>query len=166
MDPNSPLGSKGTQLEGRYSLSFANGLSTSLGGTAVQAYISQTGRIPDDSHSIRFLGRGLFQVFIDGILIPVQNIGNNVYVGDVSSFAGSTAELKIANASSYSFPVVVDNIMFSPAAAVPEPSGTALIGLGMISLLVYRWRDGRPCPLANPAGTSRLPWLRSRDLNR
>ena len=60
----------------------------------------------------------------------MSNAGGNLYVGDISAYAGQVATLRIINNSTkIDAPVLVDNVSFTPS-AVPEPSVFALIAVG------------------------------------
>ena len=57
---------------------------------------------------------------------------------DISAFAGTTTEFKIANTSmKLHDPVIVDDIVFSPV-PIPEPSHVALTSMGVLVLLFLR----------------------------
>ena len=138
------LSFSGSLLAGRYSLAFAGGHLSSVDPDSpwVQAYISQTGVIPGDAQSIRLLATGPFGVFVGGTPIAMQSLGGNAYAGDISAFAGSSAEFRIVNTSpTVQVPVVADDITFSPV-AVPEPSTVVLIGAALGSLLACRLAVG------------------------
>jgi len=144
-DATSPVGSPGA-LAGNYSLAFASGLTNGADFNSpwVNAYISQTGLIPSATQSIQLLATGPFQVFVGGSLVPMQNLGGNVYAGNVSALAGTVEEVRIVNTAPIGYPqdfTVVDNITFSPA-AVPEPCHLSLCLLGL-GLLFCRPRAGR-----------------------
>jgi PEP-CTERM motif len=129
-------------LAGRYSLAFASGhLTSDPTSPWVQAYISQTGSIPNDARSIRLSATGIFDVFVGGVSIPMQALGGNAYAGDISAFAGTTSEFRIVNTSwAVQDPVVADNIVFSSLSA-PEPSSMALLGAGaIVSVIIWRRR--------------------------
>jgi hypothetical protein len=122
-DSASPVWAPGTQLEGAYSLAFASGYDTGPGLPYpwVTAFISQTGSVPASVHSVQMLATGPFRVFLDGVEISMFSLGGNRYGGDISNFAGTTAELKIVNVA----PVgqvhnytVADAIMFSPTSVL------------------------------------------------
>jgi hypothetical protein len=151
MDSNSLSWMSSTQLAGNYSLAFASGYDT-LAGTPVSwvtAYISQTGSIPASARSLWMLATGPFRVFLGGTEINMLPQGGDLYAGDISVLAGTTAELKIANAApfeQYQDYTVVDDIIFSPI-IIPEPSCVTLWIFG--AALVSRWswnRVGRTIP--------------------
>jgi hypothetical protein len=145
MDATSPVWAPGTQLAGNYSLAFASGNHT-IGGVPqswVTAFISQTGSIPASARSLWMLATGPFRVFLGGVEIGMATQGGNLYAGDISSFAGTTTELKIANAApigQYHDYAVVDDIEFSPI-IVPEPSSVRLWIFG--AALVLGWKRNR-----------------------
>jgi hypothetical protein len=133
MDAQSPTWAPGTQLAGNYSFMFSSGHQTGDPATPwTQAYLSQTGLIPENTKSIRFLAKGLFQIYVGGSAVPVIPLGiEDGFAGDVSSFAGKSAELRIVNTAPprNGTEVIIDNIEFSPL-AVPEPAMGALMVLG------------------------------------
>jgi len=78
-----------------------------------------------------------------GVLVPMFRLastaGYDVFGGDISSFAGQTAELRFtgpANSGGY-----FDNIFFSNQ-PIPEPSALSLFALGSL-LIGWRWRRRR-----------------------
>jgi hypothetical protein len=144
-DASSPVWAPGTQLAGNYSISFASGYDTDFGTPIswVTAFISQTGRIPASARSLRMLATGPVQVFLGGVEISMCALGENLYAGDISSFAGITTELKIANAAPMGQVhdyAVVDDILFS-SIPMPEPSSVMLWIFG--AALVLGWRRNR-----------------------
>jgi len=83
------------------------------------------------------LATGPFELFVDWVQIPMLYLGDDSYVGDISSFAGSTAQLLIINNASEDdyTPTIVDNLEFSPE-VIPEPGvGVLLPVLGLLVLL-------------------------------
>lgn len=125
-------------LAGKYSVGFENGFVNTI---FQQNGLVQTGDIAPDAKSIRMLAQGPLGVFVDGNAIPMQSLGGNAYGGDISMYAGTTAQLKILNASpSFVDNLLIDNITFSPV-AVPEP--LSLAALGMVSNLANRRRPRR-----------------------
>ncbi len=128
-------------LAGSYSILFRNGDFSYAGGGWRNAFLAQSGSIPADARSVRFLATGYFSVFVNNIEIPMVDLGGNAFGGDVSAFAGTVGELKILNrarpiAAEVGVSVMVDNIFFSPQEA-PEPSVLGLFGLGA---LLLGWR--------------------------
>lgn len=143
MDSTSPVWAPGTQLDGEYSLAFASGVqSTDPASDWVNAFIAQTGDVPGSARSLRLLATGPFQVFLGGKEIVMFSLGDNAYGGDISAFAGSTAELKIVNTASAGdihYYSVVDDIVFS-SEPIPEPTTGLLIWLGGGVLISFRFR--------------------------
>lgn len=92
--------------------------------------LSQTGLIPPGTQSISILegnstfGGGLV-VALNGINIPIAGIGGGYVGGNITAFAGTTAQLTISTASPASVGspdwAYFDDIEFSPS-PVPEPS--------------------------------------------
>lgn len=126
------------------------------------ASISQTGQIPTGTQSIQFLmvsppvANGVIQaspiVTINGASINLSAISTSggvmTMAGDISAYAGTTADLTIlCQATPGSFPTdenifTLDNIQFSPQ-AVPEPSEATLllIGIAMIRFWLMERSD-------------------------
>jgi hypothetical protein len=148
MSATSPVYAPNTQLAGNYSLAFASGYASGTGsGGWINAFISQTIPIASSTHSIQLLATGPFKVLVGGNEIPMMSLGGNSYAGDITSFAGTTAELKIMNTTPEGFnnvhkPTVVDNILFSTT-IVPEPSSFALVSLGSFMLLASLRKTGQ-----------------------
>src|SRR5438128_1161890 len=127
-----------TILSGGYSVVLQAGWD---GINHVSAAVGQTGLIPLGTRSITleakgFLAPGLLQVSIGGQTISLTPVSSTsaytVYGGDISQFAGQTAELRIAavptlqeNAANW----IIDDIQFS-VQAIPEPSTVALLVIG------------------------------------
>jgi hypothetical protein len=145
IDSTSPALAPGA-LDGYYSVAFASGYATSINyppGPWTTAFISQTGSIPGGMKSIQLLATGPFSVSVGGVNVPMVSLGGNLYGGDITGFAGTTAELKIMNTAPVGYAQVlttVDDITFSTM-AVPEPSTMTLAGLG--GLVFLRKGSGR-----------------------
>jgi hypothetical protein len=139
MDSTSPVYAPNHQLAGDYSLAFVSGIQNAGDPSSpwVNAYISQIGSIPLGTQSLRILATGPFQVFVGGVNIPMYSLGGNSYGGNISSFAGMVAEMKIINtATTIPMPTVVDDISFSTT-SVPEPASITLFVTSM-AFLIYR----------------------------
>ena len=130
-------------LDGRYSLAFQSGFEQSnVPSPFVHAFISQEGEIPSGARYLRLLATGPFGVFIDGVSVPMEPLGGTAYMGDISAFSGTTAELKIVNTTStFNDAVVVDDIALLP---VPEPGTNALMLAGF-AWLAIAMRRRRTC---------------------
>jgi hypothetical protein len=148
MSSTSPVYAPNTQLAGNYSLAFASGYASGTGaGEWINAFISQTLPISSTARSIQLLATGPFKVFVGGAEIPMISLGGDSFAGDITSFAGTTSELKIMNTTPEGFnnvhkPTVVDNIVFSTT-VVPEPSALALISLGSLMLFTIVRKFGQ-----------------------
>ncbi len=136
-------------LAGQYSLTFHSGYETYGPGSVpagpwVNAFISQTGTISSSARSLQLLATGLFKVFLGGLEIPMLSLGDNRYGGDITSFAGTVAELKIVNdnpARNYSL-TTVDSISFS-AVTVPEPNSLTIALLGSLAIFAVPRRTSQ-----------------------
>jgi hypothetical protein len=111
--------------------------------------LSQTSLIPAGAQSISILlggtifGGGMV-VTLNGVNIPLVPIGDGYVGGNISGFAGDTAQLTIStvNSATVNSPdwVYFDDIQFSPS-SVPEPNALSLFG---ICILFLCWRMKRP----------------------
>lgn len=128
-------------------------------------FLWQTGDIPSDALSLRFLYHGNdLQVFVGGEVRPLYALPDvptgdpeipvfHYYAVDVSPYAGQTVELRFQFRSPgyddfgeiprrpgepNAQSHVLDDLSFSPLPAVPEPSTWALLGLGALSLTLAR----------------------------
>ncbi len=143
-DSVSPAYAPGTQLAGRYSLGFSSGYADPSGGRWEPYYIAQTGPIASDARSFRLLARGSFEVFVGGEPVPMQSLGGSLYAGDISRFAGTTAEFRIVNtATTVHTPLLIDNVDFSPV-AIPEPAPWAWLGAGLLARLLRARHQVKP----------------------
>ena len=136
-------------LEGNYSIIIQSGLIASTTRTA--AAIAQTGTIPTDSLSLKFLARQVLfgdptqlAISIGGQPVPYFPLSTTsnytVYGADISGFAGQTTELRLTSfptaASPYNY-FEIDSIQFSNQ-PIPEPSVFGLFALGA---LIFGWRS-------------------------
>jgi len=146
-------------LDQNVSLSISNRTALLQGGTGPSSpsvALAQTGLVPSDSLSVKFMARTLrpdqfgtaetFVVSMNGQSLPyvtLQNFGGlRLYGVDVSAFAGQTAELRFTQLSGPTFfdNMSLDNISFSTV-AVPEPGTWTLLGLGgALCWCATRWR--------------------------
>lgn len=117
----------------------------------------QSGEIPAGSKSIQFLSYGSpVQLEVSGSLVPLfysalpfdPRIPDynqpSIAMGDISPFAGQTVELKFTAILGFAQNPThgMDSISFSPL-AIPEPTGPALIYIGLLLFglpCVYRKR--------------------------
>ena len=132
--PN-PLGY--TPLQGSYSVLLQ------YFGAFAPPTLSQTGLIPTGTQSIDFFfgnGQSAAVVTINGVNIPLVQIAGGELAGNISAFAGTTAQLTFSTTSNTGFPrnwLYFDNIQFSSSPA-PEPSTFALAALGGLLLGYHR----------------------------
>jgi hypothetical protein len=142
----------GAPLVGRYSAIISAG--PYLGGP-YQASIAQTGLIPSNAQSVRFLGLfgGSSQIIpsadqlivsVGGQSLPVYSFAGSDYrtfAADVSAFAGQTAELRLTVATEPAIGgqqgrgshLMLDFVFFS-AVPVPEPTVGILLLVGVCIL--------------------------------
>jgi hypothetical protein len=124
--------------------------------------LRQTGDIPADAQSLRFLYHGdSLTVYLSGSPTPVHFLEDrpsgdpgvplfHYYAVDVSGYAGQTTELRFDFRSFGNYPGqdggqipgwpdarmhVLNDLSFSPLPAVPEPATWALLGIGCLALL-------------------------------
>jgi len=129
-------------IAGRYSAIVQAGID--LSGNFVSATIAQIGLVPASAKSVVFssissLDPLFFNVSLDGQVIPMVRISTMgsyaLFGGDVSSFAGRSAVLRITalpvGPPGTGFPL--DNIAF----VIPEPSAVCLFALGAA---LFGWR--------------------------
>jgi hypothetical protein len=122
------------------------------GGASGNTMISQTGLVPANADSIFFesysqgspinnLAVSLNGQFINILLFSTSS-EYNTYIGDVSSFAGQTANLTFtAPASTPLVKIfVLDDISFSPT-VVPEPGALGLSALSGLFFGLRRWKN-------------------------
>ena len=152
MGPDFPNATGYSSLQGSYSvlLYYDNP------GIVPPPTLSQTGLIPATAQSINFLvGNGDLGgvVSVNGVNIPLVTIPGGRLAGDISPYAGTTAQLTFSIS-----PVRVgdngmyfDDVQFSNL-RVPEPSVFALSGLGALFL---GWRGLRE-RLAGPAAQAQV----------
>jgi hypothetical protein len=77
-------------------------------------------------------------VTMNGVSIPLFAESGNRLAGDISAFAGTSAQLSISTPSSGGW-LYFDAIQFS-SSSVPEPRALSLL---MVSILVFRCRRTR-----------------------
>ena len=128
-------------LQGAFSIELsASGLDTYK-----SASISQTGLVPAGTRSIQFQlrtylgGPGVESLIVtlNGTPVNFSTFGGVMNMaGDVSAFAGTTAELTFTATSFSNY--MIDSIVFS-SQAVPEPSTLTLLTVGGL-FLGWRWR--------------------------
>jgi PEP-CTERM motif len=136
-------------LAGAYSIDLYGGSE----GPAAGASISQTGLVPLNTDSIRFIaqgpppgiwgaayGAGPLLVSLGGQNIPIYAISTGpnytTYGGDVSAFAGEAEPLTFTAPPGNNNYWEIDNIQFS-ITPIPEPSTLSLFGIGILFLC---WR--------------------------
>ncbi len=134
-------------LSGLFSIDLYGGSGVGLSA----ASISQTGLVPANAISIRFIAKGVPQPFGGPLLVSVggQNIpyfaistdqNYTVYAGDISAYAGQVAQLTFSAPNGVNNYWEFDDIQFS-SIPVPEPSTLGIVGLGVLLLGIRRWKS-------------------------
>jgi len=136
-------------LQGQWSAVLQAG--TGDDGPNTPATLSQSGLIPPSTQSIRFYGSGAIQgslsVSINGQNIAYSIISSiasyDVYGANIPQFANQTVTLEFTENLVFPSPgyggVILDNIQFSSANVVPEPSIIALGAFGGLLFGVRKW---------------------------
>ena len=136
-----------SSLDGRFSIDLYGGVE----GPASGASISQTGLVPANAVSIRFIAQGValpaggqLLVLLGGQNISCSAISTGpnytVYGGDISGFAGQIEQLTFNTPQGNNNYWELDDIQFS-SSPVPEPSVWSLFG---ISIFMFCWLKKRP----------------------
>ncbi len=138
-----PLSPVPNPQQNLYSVSLYSG---NAGNTFTGVSISQAALVPESSKSLCLEARifGGYSVTLDGAPIYMYLVSGgteyDTYYGDISNFAGMTADLKIETAAGttlFDQPYMyIDKISFSTL-VVPEPSTYTLFALGLFGLC---WR--------------------------
>jgi hypothetical protein len=131
-----------TPLQGSYSALLQFGPSLALGTPA----LIQSGLVPAGTRSINFLVSATqndARVTLDGVDIPLIDIGGDRLAGDVTAFAGQQAQLMFSTTSYSGNWLYFDDVTFSPV-AVPEPSTFGLSVLVVVTVLLVRRRRSNP----------------------
>ena len=158
MGPNFPNSAGYTPLQGSYSV-----LLQYFGSAGGPPTLSQIGLVPFGVRSISFQvpsGQSTnystaTEVSLNGVSIPLVPIADNRVAGDVSDFAGITAQLTFSTINAPDF-LYFDDIQFSQS-TIPEPSSLALLGVGGSCVLLHRrrsqssssWKSISPTPSQN-----------------
>jgi hypothetical protein len=133
-------------IEGNFSALLQAGLDPENSTLLLPVSLSQSGFIPEDAQSIQLkaawpgpgASSGPFTVQISGqpveMLLLSSGAGYRVFGGDISEFAGSTADLSIT-ASGY-HNMLLDSITFSTV-PIPEPSSCVLFVAGLLCLATF-----------------------------
>ncbi len=126
-------------LAGNYSVELFNGRQLPLGDGRI-ASLGQTGTIPANSLSLRFIATSLSPVVTFagtpiGLSIVNSTATYNVFAGDITALAGQTGELRFSHTGMF------DVVTFSTL-PVPEPGTAVLLSVGAI-LLWTRLRQRR-----------------------
>lgn len=146
-------------IQGNFSVDLYGANFFSGVGSAT-ASISQTGLVPVDAKSIKFLVNESFQsiesfptLTLNGTVIPLLTESTSggivTLVGDVSSFAGTTEKLQFSatptsvpgHDATFENEFLLDSISFSPTPA-PEPSAWLLCLIGSVLIGGFAFRRG------------------------
>jgi hypothetical protein len=145
-------------LDGNYSVVLQGGDSS----FSQTASISQTGVIPTGANSLRFVTpvfESFFSVSINGQSIPISLLPGGTYGGNISQFAGKTANLEFTSSP---FPLgttqnfYLDDITFS-GQVIPEPSSLMLLAFGCGLVAFHRLDSNKQSVRAMPATKRRQP---------
>ena len=133
MGPNFPNSAGYSSLQGSYSVLLQ--YFDIDGGPPT---LSQTGTIPSNVRSINFLvgnGESDAAVSLNGVNIPLVQIPGGRLAGNISAFAGSSADLTFSTTTGKPFGefLYFDDVQFS-SSGVPEPSVVSLSTLGAVLL--------------------------------
>ena len=125
--------SLGYVLEGSHTLAYSGGFDSF--GNWVLVSLAQTGQVPSDAQSLRFLALGYPAVLLDGHYLPPVALGSGpspttLYGVDISTFAGQAVELRFSIGPGIDY---LDGIQFSNQ-PIPEPSTVGLFALGALLL--------------------------------
>jgi hypothetical protein len=133
-------------IEGSFSALLQAGLDPINPLLPLDVSLAQTGFIPLDTQSVQFKLKPYGPPFLSPFtveladqpisMIPLSTTAEyTLFGGNIVSFAGTAAELRItahANASGPNY-MFLDNIVFS-STPIPEPSSWALLSLGLVCL--------------------------------
>jgi hypothetical protein len=131
--PNYPNGIGYSSLQGSYSV-----LLQTFSYNASPASLSQTALIPANAKSISMLGAAY--VSLNGVSIPLLQLQDGRWAGDISAYAGNIAQLTLSGPSSGTGWMYFDDIQFSPA-SVPEPSVLSLFGVSALFICLRMLRS-------------------------
>ncbi|MSU57613.1 MAG: hypothetical protein EXS35_05445 [Pedosphaera sp.] len=142
------------RIAGSYTVTLQAGVFPGVGQTIVSASIAQSHLVPVSALSLQLrmqpFSAGQLAVSLDGQEIPMFALSvtprYTLYGGDVSAFAGSARELRIASIPTASFAfsnLAIDSIAFSDLPA-PEPGILTLFGLGVLFLGTQVLKRSRP----------------------
>ena len=129
--PEFPNGLGLSALHGSYSVLIQNW------GPGPGPTLSQTAIVPANAKSLSFLADqhyGTVAVSLNGVNIPlIPFYGGTLLAGDVTRFAGQTAQLTFTGTGQAYF----DFIQFSTV-SVPEPSVSVIAGFGAAALILRK----------------------------
>src|SRR5439155_11969625 len=136
MGPNFPNFAGYTPLQGSYSVLFEY-----FGSASPSPSLSQTGLVPLAAQCIHCLVSSgtsptAAVVTLNGVSIPLISVSGGRLAGDISTYAGSIAQLTLSTPSSGGW-LYFDDIRFS-SSQIPEPSIFSLFGLSILFLLWLR----------------------------
>jgi hypothetical protein len=149
MGPDFPNFVNYTPLQGSYSV-----LLQYFGIAGPAPSLSQTALVPASARSLNFLvtsgtSPSAAVVTMNGVTIPLMSGSDGRLVADISSYAGTVAQLTVSTPSSGGS-LYFDDIQFS-ATSVPEPSS---FGIGALGILLFYWLRKRPNKSLQPTATA------------
>ena len=155
------VGPSSAVIDGNQSVYLsASSFEAPVGGSATEN-ISQTGTVPSGANSIQFMLGSMegfggtvdlsqpqnnFYVTMNNQVVPLQVLANTgsylILAGDVSKWAGQSAQLSIGVSVPYNsisvqetiFLGTIDDVSFSTA-VVPEPSTLSISGISVILIM-------------------------------
>jgi hypothetical protein len=137
-------------IDGSYTVVLESGAYTT--GAGYNTSIAEVGTVPANAQSLQFkawqIFLGTFSVSFDGNDLNVVLLSTGVtptgqpyevYGADIAPYASQTGQLEFAQNYSISDPkLLLDDIIFSQTAVVPEPSPLLLTGVGGLILATRR----------------------------
>ena len=157
MGPSFPNFVNYTPLQGSYSV-----LLQYFGYAGPAPSLSQTGLLPASAQSVSILvasgtSSTAAVVTMNGVSIPLFAESGSRLAGDISAFAGTSAQLTISTPSSGGW-LYFDDVQFS-SSSVPEPRALSLLMPSILVLCCRRARSNKTVQ-ATPMNAAVLP-LRS-----
>jgi hypothetical protein len=145
----------GGLIDGNYTALLFSGTLTNT-QTGVNTSLSQTGIIPAGTKSLEFKAQEVFDssgslvVTLGGQTLSLVTLGSGpnytLYGADISNWSGQNAQLTFTVPGETPHVndeyVFLDSIEFS-SNPIPEPGALAVLSVGAVMLVCYRWRRRR-----------------------